>query len=159
MNVERTANPSGRPLWLHRRLLSIAGVKAWGIDAGIRKMIPFDQQHFTQATVREPVEWGDLQLDPNELVIPAGPKQTQIFAYTIKALVFDHPTIRARHAYLLDRFPMMDHPTMRPHMSIYKGGRMPRIPYEGELVFGPEIAEEFDASNAMGIKHVKLERD
>ncbi len=33
---------------------------------------------------------------------------------------------------------MMDHPLLRPHVSLYKGGRMPdpSIPYEGELVFG-----------------------
>lgn len=156
MKKNRAESPVGRPLWIHRRLISTSAVGAWAVDAGIRKMIPFDQQHFTQATVRDHVEWGELRLDPNDLVIPAGPKQTQIFAYTIKALVFDHPTIRARHEYLLGRFPTMDHPSMRPHMSLYKGGRMPRIPYEGELVFGPEIAEEFDPSNALGIKHVKV---
>lgn len=129
------------------------------MDAGIRKMIPFDQQHFTQATIRQPVAWEDLELDPNELVIPAGPKATQIFAYTIKALVFDHPMIRRRHEHLLHLFPQMDHPTMRPHLSLYKGGRMPRVVFEGELVFGPEIADKFDANNALGIKHVKVGDD
>ena len=147
-----------RPLWIHRRVISRQAIREWCMEAGIRKVIPFDQQHFTQATVRTPVEWGDLMLDPNELVIPAGPKPTRIFAYTIKALTFDHPLIQARHAWLRERFPAMDHAKiMRPHVSLYKGGRMPRTEFEGEIVLGPEIAEEFVAGNALGIKHVRTD--
>jgi len=153
-------NAAARPLWIHRAVISRGTIRDWCIEAGIRKVIPFDQQHFTQATVRMPVEWGDLMLDPNELVIPAGPKPTQIFAYTIKALTFDHPAIRARHAWLRERFPDMDHAdVMRPHVSLYKGGRMPRTEFQGEIVLGPEIAEEFVAGNALGIKHVRTDDD
>lgn len=145
------------PLWIHRRLLNWRDVYRWAPDAGIRKMMPPEQLHMTLATVRAEVEWGDLRLRDDELVIPAGPKAVQIFAYTIKALTFGHPAISERHQELLSLFPQMDHPILRPHVSLYKGGRMPRAPYEGELVFGPEIAGIFDASNSQGIKHVKVE--
>jgi len=145
------------PLWIARPLVSLRPVLEWCAEAGIRKIIPPEHLHLTLATVREPVEWGDLRLQDDRLVIPAGFKTCQIFAYTIKALTFGHPAVKARHEELLGMFPQMDHPLLRPHVSLYKGGRMPRTGYEGELVFGPERAEEFDASRAMGIKHVKVE--
>lgn len=144
------------PVWIHRPLINIPNIYRWGVQAGIPKMMPPESLHMTLATVRQPVAWGDLELQNDELVIPAGFKAVQIFAYTIKALTFGDPRIKARHEELLARFPMMDHPLLRPHVSLYKGGRMPKIGYEGELVFGPERAEVFDAGNAMGIKHVRI---
>lgn len=144
------------PLWISRPLISTKPVVQWAHEAGVRKIIPLDHLHLTLATVREPVEWGEISLEAEDLVIPAGLKTVQIFAYTIKALTFGHPAIKARHEELLGIFPQMDHPILRPHVSLYKGGRMPKIPYEGELVFGPERAIEFNADNAQGIKHVKV---
>ena len=120
--------------------------------------MPADQLHMTLATVREPVDWSGLRPETDELVVPPGLKTVQIFAWTIKALTFGHPTINRRHEELLALFPAMDHPILRPHFSLYKGGRMPdpSIPYEGELVFGPERIEPFDAEGGIGIKHVKV---
>lgn len=102
------------------------------------------------------MDWSGLELRTDEIVIPAGPKPVQIFAWTIKAIVFDHPAIRARHEELLALFPGMDHPKLRPHISLFKGGRMPDLVYDGEIVLGPEQADVFDASNTTGIKHVKV---
>ncbi len=154
-SYERTTMTK-QPLWIHRRLLNWQNVYQFGIEAGVKKMMPPEQLHMTLATVREPVEWGDLKLRQDKLIIPTGHKAVQIFAYTIKALTFGHPDIKSRHEELLEMFPMMDHPLLRPHVSLYKGGRMPKIGYEGELVFGPEQADVFDAANTAGIKHVKI---
>jgi hypothetical protein len=144
------------PLWLHRPLVNWHDIFAWGIEAGIKKMVPSHQLHVTLATVREPVQWDDLKLQPNELVVPAGPKVVQIFGYTMKALAFEHEGLVARHAELLERFPQMDHSRIRPHVTLFRGGRMPSLPYLGELVFGPEEASVFDEGSARNIKHVKL---
>jgi hypothetical protein len=148
--------PGGSPVWIHRPLLNVTNVYRWGVLAGVQKMMPADSLHLTLATVRDPVRWKGLPLLDDELVVPAGAKPVRIFAYTIKALTFGHPEIGRRHDELLALFPSMDHPVLRPHVSLYKGGRMPRLEYDGELVFGPERAEEFDARNAMGVKHVRI---
>ena len=147
------------PLWLHRRLLNWRDIYAWALEQGIRKMMPPDQLHVTLATVREPVEWSenDLEVQTDEITVPAGPKPVQIFGYTLKALAFSDPGIERRHAILLGRFPQMDHPTLRPHVTLFRGGKMPKGAYHGELVFGPEIAEVFDAANARSIKHVRID--
>lgn len=143
------------PVWLHRRVLNVADVFAWLVEAGVPKAMPPGQIHFTQATIRTPVDWSGIEPDQEGIILPEGPKPTQIFASTIKALTFRDDRIARRHAALLTRYPMIDHPVMRPHVSLYKGGRMPKGVYDGPLHLGPEILTGFDASNAMGIKHVR----
>lgn len=143
-------------LCLSRPLLNWIDAYRWLESEGIRKAIPPSDLHMTLATVRDEVDWSGLVPDDRELVVPAGQKSVQIFAYTIKGLTFGHPEVSRRHAELLSMFPTMDHPTLRPHVSLYKGGRMPGSCYPGELVFGPERAEEFDLSRAHGIQHASV---
>lgn len=147
-----------RPLWISRPLINWRSLIPWAEEAGIRKIMPPEHLHMTIATVREPVRWDELALHDDEIVIPDGPKRTEIFAFTIKAIAFSHPAILERHAELARIFPTMDHVSrIRPHVSLYKGGRMPIVPYSGELVFGPERAMEFDEANVKGIKHVRVQ--
>lgn len=145
------------PLWLHRPLLNWRDVYAWGLDEGVRKMTPPEQLHVTLTTVRQPVEWTDLELETDGLIIPVGPKPVQIFGYTVKAVAFADLRIERRHEELLARFPQMDHPLLRPHVTLFRGGKMPKGSYHGELVFGPEIAEVFDEAGARNIKHVRID--
>jgi hypothetical protein len=69
-------------------------------------MMPPEQLHVTLATVRQPVEWAhdDLELQADELTVPAGHKPVQIFGYTLKALAFSDPKHERRHEILLARF-------------------------------------------------------
>ena len=145
-----------KPLWLYRPLLNWQDIYTWGIEQGIKKMMPPEQLHLTLATVREPVEWGDLDLKDDILIVPAGYKIVQIFGYTVKALAFGHPKIKERHEGLIERFPEMDHPLLRPHVTLFRGGKMPKAGYEGDLIFGPEIADEFNEELARNVKHIKI---
>ena len=145
-----------KPLWLYRPVINTPDLYRWCALVGIKKMYPEDQLHMTLATVRQPVEWGDLDLQTDELIVPAGFKAIQIIGWTVKALTFGHPAVKARHEELLARFPKMDHPLLRPHVSLYRGGKMIHEGYEGELVFGPERAEIFDEVKGRGIKHIRV---
>jgi len=145
-----------RPLWISRPLKNWQDICAWAQDAGIRKIIPPEHLHLTLATVREPVDHSRVTAQEDEIIIETGHMPVQIFAWTIKALTFTHPRLTERHAELLHAYPSMDHPDFRPHLSLYKGGRMPRTEYSGSLVFGPERILEFDADNSKGIKHAKV---
>lgn len=144
------------PLWVHRPLVNWQDVFRWAIEAGIKKLMPASELHVTLATVREPVDWNGLELLTNTLTVPAGLKTVQIFGFTKKGLTFGHPEISARHAELVQRFPNIDHPILRPHVTLFQGGKLPHLPYEGELVFGPEVATTFDAEKAKYIKHIVL---
>lgn len=144
------------PLWVHRPLVNWQDVFRWAIEAGIKKLMPASELHVTLATVREPVDWEGLELLTDTLVVPAGLKTVQIFGFTSKALSFGHPDIKARHEELVNRFPQMDHPILRPHVTLFRGGKMPHLPYEGALIFGPEVASEFNEQKARDIKHIKI---
>lgn len=144
------------PLWIRRKLINWQEIYKWLVDAGVKKAIPPEQLHLTLATVRNEVDWTNLELDTSNMIIEPGNKPTQIFAWTIKALTFQDESLERRHKELLDIFPDMDHPNYRSHISLYKGGRMPTMEYTGRLLLGPEEASEFNPDNSMGIKHLKV---
>ncbi len=71
------------PVWISRPLVNTGDVFEWLHRVGVRKVMPANQLHMTLATVREPVDWSDLAPQTDELVVPAGLKTIQIFAWTI----------------------------------------------------------------------------
>lgn len=143
--------------WLSRPLLNWEEVYKWASTAKIKKLMPPTELHMTLATVRNPVAWDNLDLQDDVIEVPAGFKKVEIFAFTIKALIFKNDAIMKRHKELSVMYPEMDHREhFRPHVSLYKGGQMPKADYEGTLVFGPERIQEFDAEGFTGIKHIKV---
>jgi len=147
-----------KTLWLYRPLINWQDVYAWAILNGIKKLMPPEQLHLTLATCRQPVNWSGLELRQDVLEIPEGYKVVQIFGYIAKGLAFGHPAIKERHTELVDLFPTMDHPTLlRPHLTLMRGGKMPKTAYEGKLVFGPERAQEFDETSVKNLKHQKTD--
>lgn len=143
-----------KTLWLHRPLLNVNDVYQWAGDTGIKKLMPPEQLHLTLATCRQPVDWSELTLRDDTLVIPEGHKVVQIFGYIAKAIAFGHEEIKARHEELRALFPTMDHSDLlRPHLTLMRGGKMPKEPYLGRLVFGPEVAQEFNETAVREIKH------
>lgn len=143
--------------WISRQLENWREVCKWAAEAGVKKVIPPEQMHLTLATIRDPVDWSLTEPRQDMLVIERGEKPVQIFAWTIKALTFSHPALERRHAELCEIYPTIDHPDFRPHLSLYKGGRMPKLAYDGPLIFGPERMIEFNPDNSKGIKHVKVD--
>jgi hypothetical protein len=143
-----------KTLWLHRPLINWQEVFQWAIESGIKKLMPAEQLHLTLATCRTPVDWSQLNLRTDTLTIEPGHKNVQIFGFTAKAIAFGHESIKERHRELADLFPTMDHSAMlRPHVTLMRGGKMPKVPYHGSLVFGPEVAVEFNETAAKNVKH------
>ena len=146
-----------KTLWLYRPLLNWLDIYQWGADQGLKKLIPPDELHMTLATCRTPVDWRLLELDPEGLTISAGYKLVQIFGFMAKGIAFGNDRVSGRHRALSLIYPSMDHPDiLRPHVTIMRGGKMPKGSYDGELVFGPEIAQEFNDEAARNVKHAKI---
>lgn len=143
-----------KTLWLHRQLINWEDIYRWASDSGIKKLLPPEQLHMTHMTCRHPVDWSPLVLRTNQLEVPAGHKTVQIFGYIAKAIAFGHPEIKERHEELAGLFPTMDHANLlRPHVTLMRGGKMSKEPYLGRLVFGPEVAQEFNEQAVREIKH------
>lgn len=144
-----------KTLWLYRPLLNWQDVFEWGYETGIKKMMPPEELHLTIATCRTPVDWTNLVLKTDTLEVEAGYKPVQIFGFIAKAIAFGHPAVKERHKEVSALYPTMDHASLlRPHVTIMRGGKMPRTGYEGRLVFGPEQAQEFNETAIKEIKHV-----
>ncbi len=144
-----------KTMWLHRPLVNTDDVFRWADSMGLKKLMPANELHLTLATCRTPVDWSLLELKTDTLVIPEGYKVVQIFGFIAKAIAFGHPAIKERHEELAALYPTMDHAAMlRPHVTLMRGGKMPRGGYEGQLVFGPEVVQEFNETAVKEIKHV-----
>ena len=143
-------------LWLYRPLLNWQDIYAWAHSVGVKKIMPRETLHTTILTVHTPCELDDLDLLDNEIHVPAGLKTIQLFGWTVKALTFGHPEIKERHDELSILFPKNEHPILRPHVSLFRGGKMISECYEGALIFGPEIAKEFNGMKGRRIKHVEV---
>jgi len=147
-----------KTLWLRRPLLNSREIFEWALNIGIAKLMPGDEFHLTLATCREPIDWSYLVLEEDTLEIPEGPKPIQIFGFMAKAIAFNHERVSQRHEVLAQQFPTMDHAQhTRPHVTLMRGGKMPREPYNGKLIFGPEVASEFNPTSIREIKHVKVQ--
>lgn len=148
-----------KTLWLHRPLINWMDVYEWAEASGIKKLLPPEQLHITLATCRTPVDWSSIVVQTDTLTIPEGHKVVQIFGYIAKAIAFGHPAIKERHTELSSLLPTMDHADiLRPHLTLMRGGKMPKDAYLGKLVFGPEVLQEFNPQAVKTIKH-SLVRD
>jgi len=145
------------PFWIYRPLLNPEDVYAWLVTQKVKKAVPADQLHLTLATVREPTEWQHIKLEAGTIEIPYGEMPIQIFGWSMKAIAFQNEQISNRIKALARQFPRMDHArAVRPHLSTHKGGILPKEPYVGRLVFGPEEIRQFNEKSARDIPHIKL---
>ena len=145
------------PFWIFRPLLNPADIYRWLASQKVKKAIASDQLHLTLATVRTPEDWTDISLEDNWIEIEQPEMPVQIFGWSMKAIAFQDDRINARIKELAQAFPQMDYARLpRPHVSTHRGGVLPREPYMGKLVFGPEQIREFDERSAREIPHIKL---
>jgi hypothetical protein len=146
-----------KPLWISRPLLNWQDVWRWAEQNRVKKMMGPEELHVTLGTMRDPVDWSLAEPLTDTVEIPAGHKSMQIFGFTVKAIAFGNEAFKERHEELARLYPTMDHAAMlRPHVSLYRGGKMVNEPYLGKLVFGPEVFNEFNEIKARDIKHVKV---
>lgn len=135
-----------RPLWVHRRLLNWQDVYRWAIASGAVEIIHHKHLHATVATARSKVDWNLLGgLLEDEIEIPAGEKPMILLGDHAHALSFEHNGLEKRFYDIASRMSV-DYPdAFRGHLTLGRGPtfRQPAHPYEGKLVFGPEIVEPF----------------
>lgn len=144
-----------KPLWLYRPVLNTDDLIQWVYDNGAKKIIIPEQLHATIAVVRDPCAWPD-DLQTDTLNYQCG-GHMEIFGFTVKALAFDAAELRVRHRDMVERYPTMDHSGhFRPHVSLFRGGKMFKNPYEGSIILGPEQAKEYSEEKGRNIEHIKV---
>jgi hypothetical protein len=121
-------------------------VYRWAIDTGAVEIIHHQHLHATVATVRSKADWS-LIGDPlqDTIVVPEGTKRMLLLGSSAHALGFEHRGMAERFRALAGVLPV-DYPNdFNGHVTLGRGPtfRQPRAPYDGKLVFGPEVIEPF----------------
>lgn len=146
-----------KPLYVHRKVLNQAELKAWAKKAGFATSL--DDMHVTVIYSKTPVDWLQVPTDywtPNadddgKLTIPpGGPRVMQQFGKAV-VLSFANTGLQYRHASIMREADGIsyDHDDYTPHITITYGG-MPdgsaditmMKAYQGKIVLGPELFED-----------------
>lgn len=137
-----------RTLYLSRKLENAAEFIAWAKAQGFPKtQLPGDM-HVTIAYSKTPTDWPETRDDQitvrskaGRTILPLGDKGAVV-------LRFDAPTLQARWQELVDGGASWDFEDYKPHVTITWDGTGVDLdevePYDGPLVFGPEIAKPID---------------
>lgn len=152
-----------RSLYVSRKLLNAADVIAWAKKQGIETTVPADQMHVTVLYSREPVDWMKMGSadywtgDPKDQragilrVGPGGPRMLDRFGSLSDAtvLLFNSAPLSWRHQDMIANGASSDYPDYAPHVtlsySVPADVDLDDIePYQGELVFGPEVFAEVE---------------
>jgi hypothetical protein len=134
--------------YIYRPLVNKTALNIWAM---LNDLDPVEDPHVTIAYSRTPIsmELPDLQLN-NVIVLPNGNRHFQRMGKTgAGALTFHNDKLTQRHKELRLLGASWDYPQYIPHLTVTKlrkGQRITRIPiYTGDLIFGPERLEQFEA--------------
>lgn len=154
-NSETANDASPRTLYVSRKLLNGAEVikhfKAQGFDT----TLPADDLHVTITYSRAPVDWFKMGSTwDDEVTIPEGGARMMEQFGEATVLLFASNMLTWRHQEMVDKGASWDHPEFNPHVTIsygFKGDLSKVEPYQGKLVFGPELFAEVKEDWAEGL--------
>lgn len=156
----RKADP--RTLYVQRRLLNPAALIKWAKEAGFATTVPAEEMHVTVCYSRRPLDWMAVSenyssdQDGRLRVAEGGARLIEQFNGGAVVLLFKDEMLEWRHEQFLTAGASFDFPKYQPHVTITfsapEGLDISKIePYQGELIFGPEIFEELNEDWKAGI--------
>jgi phage gp29-like protein len=151
-----------RTLYVHRRLKNAKALRDWARRQGFRSALPAGEMHVTVAYSKRPVDWFAIGQSWQEtLTVPAGgPRQVERLGERAIVLLFAASELTWRHQEMREAGASWDYPEYRPHVTITYDGEGIDLdaiePYQGELVFGPEIFEQLDEGWADEVSEVSF---
>lgn len=149
------ADAAPRSLYVSRKLLNPADLRAWARTQGFEITVPDEALHVTVMSSRVAVDWmkfagypWDSSDDGKLTIAPGGPRILDRLGGGI-VLLFGSPSLMYRHGDMVREGAEFSHPAdYQPHVTLaYDAPADIDLsalePYRGKLVFGPEIFEEF----------------
>ena len=152
-NAASFAATDPRPLYVYRTLKNAKELLTWAKAQGFTSTVPAAELHCTITYSKRPVDWFKMggtwgQVD-GQLIVPAGgPRVVGMLGENATVLHFTSADIEWRHEHMVDAGATWDYPEFHPHVTISYDGAPADLslvePYQGKLVFGPEIFEPID---------------
>ncbi|WMT85578.1 DUF1073 domain-containing protein [Pelagibacterium sp. 26DY04] len=144
-----TNDAAPRTLYVSRKLLNADEVIAHFKAQGVETTLPADDMHVTITFSREAVDWMKMgqAWEAKIEIAEGGPRLMEKFGPESKALVllFRSFELEWRHESMVANGASWDWPEYQPHVTITHGfeGDLEDIePYQGRLLFGPEVFAE-----------------
>jgi len=144
-------------LYVKRVLKNADDLIAWAKANGFETTYKPEDMHVTIAYSKSTVDVAKAGAAPDELVIPAGGKRTVKILGDEGAVVlrFKSDDLKARWKSFRDAGADWSHDKYRPHVTISLKGDVPPAaslaPYDGPLVFGPEVHGQVKENWAAGV--------
>jgi hypothetical protein len=149
------ADAAPRSLYVSRKLLNAADVIAWAKGQGFETTVAADEMHVTVLYSRTPVDWmamgnaWDEDQNGQLRVAPGGPRMLDRFGSMADAVVllFNSSSLSWRHEDMISKGASSDYADYAPHVtlsySVPADFDLSNVePYQGALVFGPEVFTE-----------------
>jgi hypothetical protein len=146
---------SPRTLYVSRKLLNADAVIKWAKAQGFETTLPADEMHVTVLYSRAPVDWmkmgqsWDQDQDGKLRVPPGGARVLDQFGSLKDAtvLLFSSSSLCWRHEDMIAKGASSDYDDYQPHVTLTYDAPadfdLSKIePYQGELIFGPEVFAE-----------------
>jgi hypothetical protein len=142
------------PLYVYRKLVNARALLAWAKAQGIPNLVPAKELHVTCLYSKRPVDWFDLaggwSWEGGVKVAAGGPRKVELLGDENSALVlrFASSELEWQHREKIEKGASHDYPEYLPHVTLSydaSGFDLDSVePYNGELIFGPEIFEDID---------------
>lgn len=145
-----------KTLYVHRKLNNGVEFRNWALKAGFPSVLAAEDFHVTIAFSKKEVDWDKLELANNNFTTWGGIREIKpLGSEGAVVLAFECEYLKSRWQYFIDQGASFDFPTYTPHVSItYSGpGELDFTkvkPFDGQLSFGPEEAQEVDLSWTKG---------
>jgi phage-related protein (TIGR01555 family) len=152
-NDARLNDATPRPLYVSRKVVNVADLKAWAKSQGLPDLQ--DDLHTTIAYSTTPVDWikmGDEGWNGNDkgeiTVKPGGPRVVEPLGNRTAVLMFSESALSYRNMSMREAGASWDFPDYTPHISLTgEPVDLTNVePYRGKIVLGPEIFEVIDTT-------------
>lgn len=154
VKVDPLYKSAPKPLYVSRKLKNGKALIAWAKSQGIETTVPENELHVTILYSKTPTDWfaAGSGWQPEVTVDEGGPRTIERFGEDAIVLRFACQDFKWRHSEFIELAGAShDWPEYAPHVTItYDGANvdLEKIePYQGELVFGPEIFQEIEEEN------------
>lgn len=143
---------SPKTLYVCRSLLDSYDFIDWAKNVGFNTVMSPNQLHVTVAFSKQPIDWSKLTPERTSIVVNVvdGRSIERLGPDGAVVLRFASPELTQRWRQICDAGASWDFDDYKPHVTItFDAGDMPLDsirPYQGQLLFGPEVFEEIDPS-------------
>lgn len=145
------------PLYIYRRLINAREVLAWARSQGIKNLVPAKELHVTCLSSETPVDWFDLSggwsWEGGLEVSAGGPRKVEELGEGAVVLRFASSELTWQHNEKLAKGASHKFPEFLPHLTLSYDPQVDLStvePYNGKLVFGPEIFEPLETDDLFG---------